>query len=294
MKQFFLGNATVSTDSRNFRAILSVGAGVIGVFLIVAIARGRTMQEPGRQPERTRVAEGEYAIFEEANGGAIGPAGEEMYDFHESWTLWRSGKEQYEVEGERKFESPRDVRHTDRFLLQLSRDLTPTRMTEFSKLIWRHDSGPLSCEFLPKEIHCSFGGQIPSHAPDIRVPVVPPYGLLWPVSPFSLSSLVRQAERDLNHPTAVQLLSVQQPSAENPVYPLVLNGELQYLGDEELYVAEQSWRAHKFSLKVPSNPQFLIWTSTEGILLSLAVEHAHPNWPKEGMKLARFRKWADF
>jgi hypothetical protein len=29
-------------------------------------------------------------------------------------------------------------------------------------------------------------------------------------------------------------------------------------------------------------------------LLSLAVEHPHQNWSEEGIKLVRFRRWADF
>lgn len=249
---------------------------------------------PGRAADRTKLAEGEYAIYEEGDSGAVGPAGEEIYDFHESWTLWRFGKDQFEVEGERKFESPLDVKHTDRFQIQLSRDLIPIRITEFAKLAWRRDSGPTTCEFLRKEIHCFSGTGKAGQPLDFHIPMEPPYGFLWPISPFSLSGLTRQVERDLTRPNPIQLLSIEQPNPNNPTYPIVRNGQLQYLGDEDIEVAGQSWHAHKFSLKVPSFPQFLIWTSTNGLLLSVAVEHAHPNWPKEGMKLSRFRKWADF
>ncbi|PYU29404.1 MAG: hypothetical protein DMG31_17770 [Acidobacteria bacterium] len=42
------------------------------------------------QKQRTKVAQGEYVILEQANGGAIGPFGEEIYNFHETWTLWRA------------------------------------------------------------------------------------------------------------------------------------------------------------------------------------------------------------
>jgi hypothetical protein len=247
-----------------------------------------------RITNKTKLAEGEYEIYEEGNSGAVGPAGEEVYDFHESWTLWRNGKEQYEVVGERNFESPRDVQHANRFLVELSRDLTPIRRTEFANLKWRIDSGPLTCEFLRAELHCSSGARNAKDSIDLRVPMEFPYGFLWPISPFSLSGLTRQAERDLNRPTSVQLLSIEQPGPDDPISPTVRDGQFQYLGDEDINVAEQVWRAHKFSLKVASQPQFLIWTSANGLLLSLAGEHAHPNWPKEGMKLARFHKWADF
>jgi hypothetical protein len=260
-----------------------------------------SVQEPSggagssaRNTTRTKIAEGEYAIYEEANSGAVGPFGEEVYDFHESWILWRTEKGQYEVEGERRFESPHDVKHDNRFLARLSRDFTPVRMTEFAKLKWRRDSGPLSCEFLAEELHCSSGARDPQQSIELRVPLHHPFGLLWPISPFSLSGLTRETERDLHRPAPVQLLSIEQPSADDPVQPSILDGQLQYLGEEEIEAAAQKWRAYKFSLKVPSHPQFLLWTSAKGLLLALAIEHAHPNWPQEGMRLARFQKWSDF
>jgi hypothetical protein len=243
---------------------------------------------------RTRIAEGEYAIYEQANSGAFGPFGEEIYDFHESWTLWRTEKGQYRVEGERKFESPRYTTHANRFLVELSRDMTAIRMTELAHLEWRRDSGPLSCEFLVKELHCSSGARDPHQSIDLHIPMEDPFGLWWPISPFSLSSLTRQSERDTARGTPVQLLSIEQPSAALPVRPMILGGQLQYLGEENIDAAEQKWRAHKFSLKVASHPQFLIWTSSIRLLLALAIEHPHPNWPQEGMRLVRFKKWADF
>lgn len=246
------------------------------------------------ETQRTKIAEGEYAIYEQANSGAFGPLGEEVYDFHESWTLWRTEKGPYQVEGERKFESPRYTAHANRFLVDLSRDMTVIRMTEFTHLNWIRDSGPLSCEFLTKEVHCSSGARDPHQSIDLHIPMEDPFGFLWPISPFSLSSLTRQSERDPARSTQVQLLSIEQPSAAHPVNPVILSGQLRYLGEEDLETAEQKWRAHKFSLKAAMRPQFLIWTSARGLLLALAIEHSHPNWPREGMRLVRFKKWAEF
>ena len=245
-------------------------------------------------PVRTKIAEGEYAIYEQANSGAFGPFGEEVYDFHESWTLWRTEKGQYRVDGERKFESPRYTAHTNRFLVELSRDMTAIRMTEFAHLKWRRDSGPLSCEFLVKELHCSSGARDPHQSIDLHIPMEDPFEFLWPISPFSLSSLTKQSERDPARGAQVQLLSIEQPSAALPVHPVILSGQLRYLGEENIEAAEQKWRAHKFSLKAALHPQYLIWTSSRGLLLALAIEHPHTNWPQEGMRLVRFKKWADF
>jgi hypothetical protein len=243
---------------------------------------------------RTKIAEGEYVIVEQANSGAFGPFGEEVYDFHKTWTLWRVATGRYEVEGQRRFESPRYVPHTNRFLVELSRDLTVTRVTEFAKLKWRSDSGPLTCEFLPSELHCSSGARDPQQAIELRIPMAHPFGLLWPVSVFSLSGITREAERDPTQATQVEFVRIEQPSRENPIESTILAGPLRYLGEEDIEAAGQKWHARKFSLKVALNPEFLIWTSSKGILLAFAVEHAHANWPQEGMKLTRFQKWADF
>jgi len=245
-------------------------------------------------PGRIKVADGEYEIYEEANAGAVGPPGEEIYNFHESWTLWRSGTGLYEVEGHREFESPRYVTHSERFVVQLSRDLTILRITEYAKLPWRRDPGPTTCEFLAKELHCFSAESSAARHVDLHTPMHSPYGFLWPVSPFSLSSLTRQAERDLHRPNAIQLLSVQESSPNNAVYPVVRSGELQYAGVEHIKIADRDWQAYKFSLKVPTYPTFWIWTSSDGLLLSVTTEHATPHWPPEGMRLTHFHKWAEF
>lgn len=269
---------------------------IFGGYLTTAIRAAQRTEEQGsaKAAERSKVAEGEYAIYEEGNGGAVGPFGEEVYDFHETWTLWRTSTGQFEIEGQRTFMSPSDVEHKNRFSAELTRDLTAIRMTEFAPLKWRPDSGPATCEFLPRELHCFSEAKDSGQSVNLRFPMDHPFALLWPISPFSLSALTRVAERDLTHGTEVQLVSIEQPNQYEPVRSTILNGQLQYLGEENIEAADQKWVAYKFSLKVPSHPQFLIWTSSKGILLALAIEHAHPNWPREGMKLTRYKKWADF
>ena len=121
-----------------------------------------------------------------------------------------------------------------------------------------------------------------------------PFGLLWPISAFSLSGITQEAERDPNHPTEVELAKIEQPDEENPVEVTILGGQLRYLGDEGIELAGKKWVARKFSLKVALQPEFLIWVSPKGLLLSLAVEHAHKNWTEEGMRLVRFHQWVDF
>ena len=255
-------------------------------------ATGRPLQ--GQAAERTKIAEGEYAIYEHSNSGAVGPFQEEVYNFHETWTLWRVEKGEYLVEGVRSFESPKDEPHSNRFLVDLTRDLTVIRVKEFAKLRWVPDSGPLSCEFLPKQMDCSSGGSDPKREIKLRTPLEKPYGLLWPISPFSFGGLTREVERDPAQATQVELVWIEQPGMADPVRATVLEGPLQYLGEEDMQAAGRKWRAHKFSLKVAMHPQYLIWTSPKGLLLALAIEHEHKDWPEEGMRLARFESSTEF
>lgn len=238
---------------------------------------------------------GEYEVYEEGSGGAVGPFGEEVYDFHESWSLTRQTSGNYHVDGERRFRTKTDaalVRNP--FTVELSRDLTVLSVTEFSRLRWIADSGPLTCNFLINEMHCTIGGKKPKPSTDRHIPVEHPYGLLWPISPFSLGSVMRESERDPQVVTRASLISIEQPSARDPVSPMVLTGNLQYLGVENFSVAGRSWEAYKFSIKVPTHPKFLVWTSKKGMLLALAVEHQHADWPKEGLRLTRYETFADF
>jgi len=239
--------------------------------------------------ELTKVAEGEYVVLEGANGGAVGPFGEEIYNFHETWTLWRTAKGGYEVEGERRFESPKEITRSARFLAELSRDLTLTGVTEFTRLKWRRDSGPLTCKFLRKELDCSSNAKDRQNNIDLRIPMEHPFGLFWPISAFSLSSITREAERDPHRATPIQLVSIEQPSAGIPVNPVIREGELRYLGGENIDIAGQPHRAFKFSIKVALSPELAVWTSPKGVLLKVAIQHEGKNWPEESMKLVRFQ-----
>ncbi len=287
--------ASSSAHSRAASRGLHCCAALLCCFLAIAgarLAEGKPLA--GQETGRTKIAEGEYAIFERGNNGAVGPFEQEVYNFHESWTLWRAGNGQYEVEGIRRFESPKDDPHANRFLVELTRDLTVTRVQEFARLKWVPDSGPLSCVFLPAQMDCSSGGSDPKREIKLRTPLEKPYGLLWPISPFSLGGITREVERDPKRATQVDFVRIEQPGMREPVRATILEGPLLYLGEEEMNAAGQKWRAHKFSLKVPLQPEYLIWTSPKGLLLALAIEHEHKDWPEEGLKLVRFESSSEF
>ena len=285
---------SVAISRYTFRALIFY-AGLFSCLLGIVygqLAIGGPLQE--QEAGRVKIAEGEYAIYERDISGALGPFEEEVFNFHESWTLWRVEKGQYQVEGIRNFESPKDELHSNRFVAELTRDLTVIRVKEFAKLRWVADSGPLSCEFLPTQMDCSSGGSDPKREIKLRTPLEKPYGLLWPISPFSFGGITREVERDPTRATQIDLVRIEQPSMANPVRATILEGPLQYLGEENIEAAGRKWKAHKFSLKVPLHPQYLIWTSRKGLLLALAIEHEHKDWPEEGLKLARFESSTEF
>ena len=246
---------------------------------------------------RKKIAAGEYEVYEvyeEANEGLVGPFGKEVRNFHESWTLWQNAKRGYQVEGERRFETLKTDPQSRAFKVELPRDFTVERVTEFTSLRYVADSGPLTCDFLLKEMHCSPGGKHPNPEKDWHFAAEHPYGLLWPISPFSLSGVTKESERDPAQATRVSLLTIEQPSSGYPVSPMMLIGELQYLGVEDIEAAGRTWRAYKFSIKVPLHPEYLVWTSAKGLLLALSVEHAHADWPKEGLRLTRYESFMEY
>lgn len=279
-------------------AVLALGIGVAmaGVGFAHGALQGRLAASVDTTSggARTKIAEGEYAIHEQSNDGAIGPFGEQIYNFGETWTIWRNANRTYRVEGVRKYESSDHESHAIRFAADLSRDFVMVRAQEFTQLQWVKDSGPLTCEFLPAELHCSSGGSDPRREIQMRQAFRHPYGLLWPISPFSLSGITRQVERDARHSTDVDLVSIQQPSQANPVQATILGGQIYYLGEESFKAAGRDWQALKFSLKPPLRPEYLIWTSPRGLLLAVAIKHPHKNWQDEGMRLEHFQSFGEF
>jgi hypothetical protein len=276
---------------RTFTAISRFAFCVAGI-----VSAQWLLGRPWRAQEspRAKIAQGEYLIREQGNGGAFGPFGEALYNFHESFTLSEGDAGHYEVEGVRSFESPKDVPHSDRFTAALDRDLAVIRVKEFARLRWVKDSGPLSCDFLATQLDCSSGGSDPRREIKLRTPLDKPYGLLWPVSPFSFGGVVRQVERDVSKATQIELVRIEQPGMTNPVQATVLQGPLVYLGDTDFDAAGRTWRAHEFSLKLPTIPECLILTSAKGLLLALAFQHDHPDWKHEGLRLERFESSQEF
>jgi hypothetical protein len=244
-----------------------------------------------QQLDRVKVAEGEYRVTEEGDMG-VGPIDTEVLHFRESWTLWRLPNGEFEVEGDRTFESPRDYIRDNRFIARLAVDLQVISVKEFAHLRYRPDSGPLTCQLLRTVLQCDSGAQDPTHAVDVQSPMDRPYGLLWPLSAFSLASLTRAAPKEIGHKAVVQVVQLEQVNDALPVLAIRSDGLIRSLGPSEspVDVLGKQNRANVYELTAAPIRKMTIWTSAEGLLL--AAER--PGAIKERMELVRFTKFADF
>jgi hypothetical protein len=257
--------------------------------VIVACLLSSMPLSNAQEEAHTKVAEGEYKVTLEGDLG-VGPIETEVFHFRESWTLWRTNNG-YELEGRRTYESPRDRLHGDNFIAQLGPDLHLLSIKEFAPLAFGRDSGPLTCLFLPRQLKCDSGGKDPAHRVNVQFGMDRPYGLIWPLSAFSLAGLTRAATT-LKKPTPVQVVQLKQLNDTIPVLAVRSDGLIRYLGQSEtaLTVSGKIERTNVYELTASPIGKMTIWTSQEGLLLVAE----RPSWPKGKMELVKFKKFSDF
>ena len=258
----------------------------------VPVASGASKSAMQGKVERVEIAKGEYTLDREYGG--IGPIEAEISSFRETWTLWQIAGGQYEVEGMRIFDSPKDYQRQIRFWLRLSPEHQLLEAKEFTSLMWIPRSSPLVCGFEPRAMRCSTHGKDLSDKPDMSLAMDKPYAFSWPLSAFSLAALTRRVDRRPGHTTEVQLVNVRQPSAKLPLMPMITSGKLRFLGPERVVLGGKSWQADKFELVAHMSPlprKSLLWISADGLLL--AIEAQREIGPKGRLELTRFENRAD-
>jgi len=220
----------------------------------------------------------------------FGPVETEIFHFKESWTLWKTGQG-YELEGYRTYESPRNELHDNRFVARLSPDLRLLSIKEFAHLVFRRDSGPLSCELLPAQLRCDSGAKDPAQNVDAQFAMDRPYALIWPLSAFSSAGLTRAAT-ELDKATPIQIVQLEQISYALPVLAIRSDGLIRYRGQsQEVFSASgRSFQPNVYELTTSPTGKMTIWISPEGLLL--AAEKS--SWPKGKMELVNFKKFAEF
>jgi hypothetical protein len=238
-----------------------------------------------------RVAEGEYKVLTDKGIGPFDPA---VFDFSESWTLWRLPDGSFDVSGTRSYRSPSDEPRSNNFSVRLSPGFSVQGLKEFRKLRWRSDSGPLSCTFLTGKLACTSNARDVTQNVTLELPMNDAFGIMWPISAFSLGSITRSASHDPKTTTPIELVRLQEANKADPIMATILAGHLKYLGREELQLAGHKWCADKFELKVPLHAPFLLWTSAEGLLLAFAPETKDQTISGDGMVLVKFQQWRQF
>lgn len=272
---------------RVFRAV--VPAATVALAMICPIP-----QSPTQIPNRERIAEGEYKVYKHSNDGGTGPFVPAIYNFTETWTLWRLPNGTFEAEGERNYDSPSDESHSNRFVVRLGSGLRVLEVTEHRRLLWVPDSGPLSCIFNPGKMTCTSNAKDPAKDVSLSIPVEHPYGILWPISAFSLGSITRSSERKPERPLLVEMVVLDEPNLKAPAMASVLEGSLRYLNQENITVDHQKLAADRYELKVALHPPFIIWASPQGLLLDFAEEDNQGHLTEDGMRLIHYHQWADF
>jgi hypothetical protein len=179
------------------------------------------------------------------------------------------------------------------FWAQLTKDLRLVKVKEFAQLRWIPDSGPLTCDLLPNELRCNSGGKDPVHTINVQIGLQEPYGILWPISVFSLGSLTYVAAEREGEEVPIDLVTLNELSQALPVLTVRSKGSIRYLGrsDVKFTASGKSWSPRVFELTSSLLPRRLhIWTSREGLVL--AVERVGS--PKTIMRLVSFQQFAEF
>lgn len=236
---------------------------------------------------RKKVAAGEYEIVRPAQGReGIGPFSAAVYDFRESFTLWRLPDGGFEAEGRRSYESPKGEAHDNRFSARLSAEMRATGVTDFRTLRFRPNSGPLACEFHPQQFLCTSGKG--AEDPKLDLAMKFNYGLFWPASAFSLGRIAIGANRETGQVMPVQLVTIDEPNRANPVAASVLDGSLKFIHRKTIHLAGVDWDADEFELAIPMEPPYLLWVANDGLILLFGPEGDSISGPETGLQLARY------
>ena len=119
-----------------------------------------------------------------------------------------------------------------------------------------------------------------------------PYGVIWPLSAFSLAGLTRAASTQVDQPSRIQVVRLEEVSNAIPVLPIRSDGLIRYFGQSKatFTASGKSWHPKVYELTASPVRKMQIWTSPEGLLLTAK----RPGWPKGKIELVRFTQFADF
>jgi hypothetical protein len=233
-------------------------------------ARRTAKAKPPSAPAKIKVAEGTYELKK-----LDGPI---ERTFAEVWTLYRTDlgytlTEEWNVgEGQGQ---PANV-------IDVSAEFVPG-LHPVKLQIGGDAERSLNCALALGEFSCKSMGL------EAKLPMNGVYDFFSP-SPWTLGSIVRRAKKVPGEVTRVQLVRMAGMTQEGPKLH-AFQGEVQYVGDDQIDVGGVKYTASIFELKSPGAiPGMLLWLAPDGIVLALQDSTKS----EQRMELTTYKKYGKF
>lgn len=258
-----------------------------------------------QSPQLQKVADGRYREFEN---------GHFSKDIDHSWTLWRTTSG-YELEDhftdEQQFadrfliamssdnrlpmspqlqQEGRSLAVVDNLMLEMSSDLRINNLTLQGKQLDGNrakEVNVLECKNRSEAIRCKGIRGNP------KLKTKASRELFYSFSfPMLFGSLVRQSKRNPQQPDKVALAAVSFDSHQQPRVS-ESDAEVKYSGEDDLHIADQSFRVGKYEMRMGSGSggsSLTVWATANGLVLGLEAANA----PGKRMLLVNYKKYSDY
>ncbi len=227
-----------------------------------------------------KVAEGAYELKAQTGKNAA------TFGFSELWALWRLEDGTFKVEGKWRFERdmgerpPKDLG----FLIRLSSEFHPSGLEITGVVPGTRLAGNFDCDLGPTEFLCAI--RTPKGSAEARLAVESPYDAFLPM-PWFLASVALRARRESGQATPVKLIFMDDG---DPIALSAFEGQVIYVGTEDLKIAGRTFRADKYELQAHPFPGFFLWLSPQGVLLAMQDSKK----PQQRLELVKFKQYAEF
>jgi hypothetical protein len=250
--------------------ILVCGFLALGAFAAPKQKARRAAKAKPPAPAKIKVAEGKYELKK-----LDGPI---ERTFEEVWTLYKTDlgytlTEEWNVgEGQGQPANVIDVS------AEFVSGLHPVRLQ-----IGGDAERSLNCALALGEFSCRSMGL------EAKLPINGVYDFFSP-SPWTLGSIVRRAKKVPGQVTEVQLVRMAGMTSNGPKLH-AFQGEVQYVGDDQIEIGRVKYTASIFELKSSGAiPSMLLWLAPDGIVLALQDSTK----AEQRMELTAYKKYGKF
>jgi hypothetical protein len=259
---------------RRWSIALIVVAIALQGFAMPALAQTKRAKPKAKAAEtaplREKVAEGKYELKR--------VDGKLQQSFEEPWTLYKTNIG-YELD--EQWVVSKDS-GSQPMIVDIGVSFAPGLYPIQLRVGGVESSKQLNCSMEAKEFICESGGT------RSQIAMQGPYNLFSP-SPWMLGSIARRAKKVPQQSTKVQLVQMTGMSETGPKLES-FEGDVQYVGEDQLEVDSQKLDASIFELKAKSIPGMLMWMSADGVVLALQDSSK----ADQRMELVKFKQYAKF